>query len=187
MSVRQGPWTVADVPDQSGRVAVVTGANSGIGFEAAMVLARHGAHTVLACRDAGRAEDALTRLSAAVPEAAVSVVRLDLASLASIRAAADQILATHDRLDLLINNAGVMWPPYGKTTDGFELQFGTNHLGHFAFTGLVLEAMLPVAGARVVTVSSNGHRVGRIDFADLTRRVARPENHPRRRPISLAE
>ena len=167
MSVRQGPWTVADVPDQSGRVAVVTGANSGIGFEAATVLARRGAHTVLACRDAGRAEDALTRLSAAVPEATVPLVRLDLASLESIRAAADQILATHDRLDLLINNAGLMWPPYGRTADGFELQFGTNHLGHFAFTGLVLEAMLPVAGSRVVTVSSNGHRVGRINFADL--------------------
>src|SRR5206468_2776942 len=167
MSVRQGPWTVADVPDQSGRVAVVTGANSGIGFEVAVVLARRGAHTVLACRDARRAEDALTRLAAAVPEATVSVVRLDLASLESIRAAADRILATHDRLDLLINNAGLMWPPYGKTTDGFELQFGTNHLGHFAFTGLVLEAMLPVPGSRVVTVSSTGHRVGRINFADL--------------------
>jgi len=167
MSVRQGPWTVADVPDQSGRVAIVTGANSGIGFEAAAVLARRGAHTVLACRDAGRAEAALTRLSAAVPEATVSVVRLDLASLAAIRTAADQILATHDRIDLLINNAGLMWPPYGKTADGFELQFGTNHLGHFALTGLVLEAMLPVPGSRVVTVSSNGHRTGRINFADL--------------------
>jgi NAD(P)-dependent dehydrogenase (short-subunit alcohol dehydrogenase family) len=102
-----------------------------------------------------------------VPEATVSVVRLDLASLAAIRTAADQILATHDRIDLLINNAGLMWPPYGKTADGFELQFGTNHLGHFAFTGLVLEAMLPVPGSRVVTVSSTGHRAGRIDFADL--------------------
>jgi NAD(P)-dependent dehydrogenase (short-subunit alcohol dehydrogenase family) len=167
MSVRQGPWTAADVPGQGGRIAVVTGANSGIGFEAAAVLARHGAHTVLACRDAGKAEDAVARLSAAVPEASVSVVRLDLASLESIRTAADQILAAHDRIDLLINNAGLMWPPYGKTTDGFELQFGTNHLGHFALTGLVLEAMLPVPGSRVVTVSSSGHRAGRINFADL--------------------
>jgi NAD(P)-dependent dehydrogenase (short-subunit alcohol dehydrogenase family) len=167
MSVRQGPWTAADVPGQSGRIAVVTGANSGIGFEAAAVLARRGAHTVLACRDAGKAEDAVARLSAAVPEASVSVVPLDLASLESVRAAADQILAAHDRIDLLINNAGLMWPPYGKTTDGFELQFGTNHLGHFALTGLVLEAMLPVPGSRVVTVSSNGHRAGRINFADL--------------------
>jgi NAD(P)-dependent dehydrogenase (short-subunit alcohol dehydrogenase family) len=155
------------VPGQSGRIAVVTGANSGIGFEAAAVLARRGAHTVLACRDAGKAEDAVARLSAAVPEASVSVVPLDLASLESVRAAADQILAAHDRIDLLINNAGLMWPPYGKTTDGFELQFGTNHLGHFALTGLVLEAMLPVPGSRVVTVSSNGHRAGRINFADL--------------------
>ena len=187
MSVRQGPWTVVDVPDQSGRVAVVTGANSGIGFETAAVLARHGAHTVLACRDAGRGEDALTRLSAAVPQAAVSVVRLDLASLESIRAAADQILATHDRLDLLINNAGVMWPPYGKTADGFELQFGTNHLGHFAFTGLVLKAMLPVAGARVVTVSSNGHRAGRINFADLQseRRYGRVSAYARSKLANL--
>jgi NAD(P)-dependent dehydrogenase (short-subunit alcohol dehydrogenase family) len=167
MSVRQGPWTVADVPGQSGRVAVVTGANSGIGFETAAMLARRGAHTVLACRDTSRAEDARQRLSAAVPGATPSVVRLDLASLESIRAAADQIVATHDHVDLLINNAGLMWPPYGKTADGFELQFGTNHLGHFAFTGLVIEAMLPVPGSRVVTVSSNGHRAGRINFADL--------------------
>jgi NAD(P)-dependent dehydrogenase (short-subunit alcohol dehydrogenase family) len=167
MSVRQGPWTVADVPGQTGRTAVVTGANSGIGFEVAMVLAQHGADTVLACRDPGKAEDAAARVSAAAPGATVSVVRLDLASLESVRAAADQILATHQRVDLLINNAGLMWPPYGKTADGFELQFGTNHLGHFALTGLLLGAMLPVPGSRVVTVSSNGHRAGRIDFADL--------------------
>ena len=167
MSVKQGPWTAADVPDQSGRTAVVTGANSGIGFEAAATLARRGARTVLACRDTGKAEAAAARISAAAPGASVPVVRLDLASLDSIRAAADQILATCGQIDLLINNAGLMWPPYGKTADGFELQFGTNHLGHFALTGLVLEAMLPVPGSRVVTVSSNGHRTGRIDFADL--------------------
>jgi NAD(P)-dependent dehydrogenase (short-subunit alcohol dehydrogenase family) len=167
MSVRQGPWTVADVPDQSGRTAVVTGANSGIGFEAAAVLARRGADTILACRDAVKGEAAAARVTAAAPGATVSVVRLDLASLGSVRAAAAEILAGHQRLDLLINNAGLMWPAYGKTADGFELQFGTNHLGHFALTGLVLEAMLPVPGSRVVTVSSNGHRVGWIDFADL--------------------
>ncbi len=167
MSVRQGPWTVADVPDQGGRTAVVTGANSGIGFEAATVLAQRGAHTVLACRDTGKAEAAAARMTAAAPGASVSVVRLDLASLDSIRAAADQLLAAHERIDLLINNAGLMWPAYGKTADGFELQFGTNHLGHFAFTGLLLAAMLPVPGSRVVTVSSTGHRAGRIDFADL--------------------
>jgi len=143
MSVRQGPWTVADVPDQSGRTAVVTGANSGIGFEAAAVLARRGAVTVLACRDAGKGEAAAARMTAAAPGASVSVVRLDLASLDAVRAAAAEILARHERLDLLINNAGLMWPAYGKTADGFELQFGTNHLGHFALTGLLLEAMLP--------------------------------------------
>ena len=167
MSVRPGPWTAADVPGQGGRTAVVTGANSGIGFEAAAAFARHGAHTVLACRDAGKAAAAAARMAAAAPGATVSVVRVDLASLDSVRAAAAEILAGHQRLDLLVNNAGLMWPAYGKTADGFELQFGTNHLGHFALTGLLLRAMLPVPGSRVVTVSSNGHRTGRINFADL--------------------
>jgi len=167
LSVRQGPWTVADMPGQSGRTAVVTGANSGIGFEAATVLAQRGAHTVLACRDATKARAAAAGIAAAAPGASISVVPLDLASLASVRAAAAQVLATCPRVDLLINNAGLMWPGYGKTADGFELQFGTNHLGHFALTGLLLVGMLPVPGSRVVTVSSNGHRTGRINFADL--------------------
>ena len=167
MKTRQGPWTVADVPDQQGRTAVVTGANSGIGFEAAAVLAQRGAVTVLACRDTGKAERAAARLSATAPRAKVSVVRLDLASLDSVRAAAGQIRASHERLDLLINNAGLMMPPRGTTADGFELQFGTNHLGHFALTGLLLDRLLTVPGSRVVTVSSNGHRAGRINFADL--------------------
>ena len=167
LSVRQGPWTVADIPAQGGRTAVVTGANSGIGFETAEVLAQHGAHTVLACRDTARGEDAAARIRQAAPGASVHVVRLDLAALASVRAAAGQILAACPQIDLLINNAGLMWPAYGKTADGFELQFGTNHLGHFALTGLLLPAMLPVPGSRVVTVSSTGHRVGRIDFTDL--------------------
>jgi len=175
MKTRQGPWTVADVPDQQGRTAVVTGANSGIGFEAAAVLAQRGAVTVLACRDTGKAERAAARLSATAPQALsatapqakVSVVRLDLASLDSVRAAAEQIRASHERLDLLINNAGLMMPPRGTTADGFELQFGTNHLGHFALTGLLLDRLLTVPGSRVVTVSSNGHRAGRINFADL--------------------
>jgi len=167
MKTRQGPWTVADVPDQQGRTAVVTGANSGIGFEAAAVLAQRGAVTVLACRDTGKAERAAARLPATAPQAKVSVVRLDLASLDSVRAAAEQIRASHERLDLLINNAGLMMPPRGTTADGFELQFGTNHLGHFALTGLLLDRLLTVPGSRVVTVSSNGHRAGRINFADL--------------------
>jgi NAD(P)-dependent dehydrogenase (short-subunit alcohol dehydrogenase family) len=167
MKTRQRPWTVVDVPDQHGRTAVVTGANSGIGFEAAAVLAQRGAVTVLACRDTGKAGRAAERLAAVSPGATVSVVRLDLASLDSVRAAAAQIADSHERIDLLINNAGLMMPPRGTTTDGFELQFGTNHLGHYALTGLLLGRMLTVPGSRVVTVSSNGHRTGRIDFADL--------------------
>ena len=167
MKTRQGPWTVADVPDQQGRTAVVTGANTGIGFEAAAVLAQRGAVTVLACRDTGKAERAAERLRAAAPQATVSVVRLDLASLDSVRTAAGQIRAGHERIDLLINNAGLMFPPRGTTAEGFELQFGTNHLGHFALTGLLLDRLLHVPGSRVVTVSSNGHRAGRINFADL--------------------
>jgi NAD(P)-dependent dehydrogenase (short-subunit alcohol dehydrogenase family) len=167
MKTRQGPWTVADVPGQQGRTAVVTGANTGIGFEAAAVLAQRGAVTILASRDTAKAERAAARLSAATPEVAVSVVRLDLASLDSVRAAAEQIRASHERIDLLINNAGLMMPRQGTTADGFELQFGTNHLGHFALTGLLLDRMLAVPGSRVVTVSSNGHRAGRINFADL--------------------
>ena len=167
MNNRQRPWTAADVPDQRGRTAVVTGANTGIGFEAAAVLARRGAVTILACRDTARAGRAAARLTAATPDAAVSVVRLDLASLDSVRAAAAEIQAGHSGLDLLINNAGVMMPPRGTTADGFELQFGTNHLGHYALTGLLLDRMLPVPGSRVVTVSSNAHRPGRISLADL--------------------
>lgn len=160
-------WTAADVPDQAGRTAVITGANSGIGFEAARVLATRGAAVVLACRDAGKAKDAAARIATTAPQATVTAVRLDLASLTSVREAADEIRASHDALDLLINNAGLMMPPRGVTADGFELQFGTNHLGHFALTGLLLDRLLPVPGSRVVTVSSNGHRAGRINFADL--------------------
>jgi NAD(P)-dependent dehydrogenase (short-subunit alcohol dehydrogenase family) len=162
-----GAWSAADVPSQAGRTAVVTGGNTGIGFEAARVLAGRGAAVVLACRDAGKAKDAAARITASSPGATVSVVRLDLASLASVREAAGEIRASHERLDLLINNAGVMIPPYGTTADGFELQFGINHLGHFALTGLLLDRLLPVPGARVVTVASQAHRAGRISFDDL--------------------
>jgi NAD(P)-dependent dehydrogenase (short-subunit alcohol dehydrogenase family) len=160
-------WSAADVPDQQGRTAVVTGANSGIGFEAARVLAERGAAVVLACRSLDKADAAAARITAAAPGARVSTVRLDLASLASVREAAQRLRASHERLDLLINNAGLMIPPYGQTEDGFELQFGTNHLGHFALTGLLLDRLLPVPGSRIVTVSSTGHRLGTINFDDL--------------------
>jgi NAD(P)-dependent dehydrogenase (short-subunit alcohol dehydrogenase family) len=161
------PWTEADVPDQSGRTAVITGGNSGIGFEAARVLARRGARLFLGCRDQGKAHDAVARIRARAPGADVRVVPLDLASLRSVRAAAAQIRSDGEGIDLLINNAGVMMPPYGVTADGLELQFGINHLGHFALTGLLLDRLAGRPGARVVTVSSNSHREGRINFDDL--------------------
>jgi NAD(P)-dependent dehydrogenase (short-subunit alcohol dehydrogenase family) len=161
-------WTSDDVPGQQGRLAVVTGANTGLGFETAQVLAARGASVVLAVRDIEKGKRAAARIAGTAPGADVMVSPLDLASLDSIRAAADQLRARHPRIDLLINNAGVMFTPKQTTRDGFELQFGTNHLGHFALTGLLLEQMLPVPGSRVVTVSSLAHRIqARINFDDL--------------------
>ncbi|MBV8860438.1 MAG: SDR family NAD(P)-dependent oxidoreductase [Mycobacterium sp.] len=161
-------WTTADIPDQTGRVAVITGANTGLGYETALALAGHGAHVVLAVRNVDKGKDAVARITAASPGAEVALQELDLTSLDSIRAAARQLRSDHDRIDLLINNAGVMYTPKSNTKDGFELQFGTNHLGHFAFTGLLLDRLLPVAGSRIVTVSSVGHRIlADIHFDDL--------------------
>lgn len=162
-----GRWTAADVPDQSGRIAVVTGASGGIGLETASVLARRGATVVLAGRDVVKAERAAERLRAEAGPASVRVVRLDLAALASVREAAGEIRSACPRLDLLINNAGVMTPPYQRTEDGFELTFATNHLGHFALTGLLLERLLATPGSRVVTVSSIAHARAVMRFDDL--------------------
>jgi NAD(P)-dependent dehydrogenase (short-subunit alcohol dehydrogenase family) len=167
MRSQHQPWTEADVPDQHGRVAVVTGANTGFGFEIARVLAQHGASVVLACRNPDRAADAVARLGDLAPGAPVSTVPVDLASLASVRAAAAQLRADHPRIDLLVNNAGGVRPRYRRSEDGFELTLATNHLGPFALTGLLLDRMQAVPGARVVTVSSIGHRRGRINFDDL--------------------
>jgi NAD(P)-dependent dehydrogenase (short-subunit alcohol dehydrogenase family) len=161
-------WTTADIPDLTGRTAVVTGANSGIGFGAAVELARHGATVTLATRDPGRGADALARLKSEVPAADAGLGRLDLADLSSVRAFAAGYAP--DGLDLLVNNAGVMAVPLRHTPDGFESQFGTNHLGHFALTGLLLPKLLARPGARVVTVTSPYHKIGRIDFADLDAR-----------------
>jgi NAD(P)-dependent dehydrogenase (short-subunit alcohol dehydrogenase family) len=161
-------WTGDDVPGQQGRLAVVTGANTGLGFETARVLAARGASVVLAVRDTDKGKAAAARIAGTAPGANVTVQPLDLTCLDSIRAAAGELRARHPRIDLLINNAGVMFPPKQTTPDGFELQLGTNHLGHFALTGLLIEQMLPVPGSRVVTVSSLAHRIrARINFGDL--------------------
>ncbi|GAA1079436.1 SDR family NAD(P)-dependent oxidoreductase [Tsukamurella strandjordii] len=161
-------WTERDVPDQTGRVAVVTGANTGLGFETARVLAQHGAEVVLAVRDTARGEDALRRITAAAPNATVRLHSLDLGSLDAIRDSAQQLHASTPRIDLLINNAGVIPPERQTTADGFELQFGTMHLGHFAWTAQVLDLVLDVPGSRVITVASDSHRYRRaIDFGDL--------------------
>jgi NAD(P)-dependent dehydrogenase (short-subunit alcohol dehydrogenase family) len=159
-------WTEADIPDQTGRTALITGANTGIGFEAARALAEHGARVLLGCRNLDKANSAATRIRAAAPEADVEVLELNLADLASVRKAAE-IVNAEPHLDLLINNAGVMAIPKSTTADGFEMQFGTNHLGHFALTGLLIDRLNANPGARVVSVSSNGHRMGRVDFDDL--------------------
>jgi NAD(P)-dependent dehydrogenase (short-subunit alcohol dehydrogenase family) len=163
-----GKWTAADVPDQNGRVAIVTGANTGLGYRTAEVLAQCGAHVVLAVRNLEKGNLALARIVAAHPQADVTLQELDLSSLDSVRAAATALRSAYPRIDLLINNAGVMWTPKQLTADGFEMQFGTNHLGHFALTGLLLDNLLPVRGSRVVTVSSMGHRIrAAIHFDDL--------------------
>ncbi len=161
-------WSETDVPDQSGRIAIVTGANSGLGFDTARVLAAHGAKVVLAVRNTDKGNAAAARILGLAPRADIAVQELDLGSLASVHAAAEALAKTYPRIDLLINNAGVMYPPKQTTTDGFELQFGTNHVGHFALTGLLLENLLPVAGSRIVTVASVAHNIqARIDFDDL--------------------
>jgi len=161
------PWTENHMPDQTGRVAIVTGSNSGIGWEAARALASKGATVIMACRSIAAATSAADRIQALKPSGKVVVMPLDLGDLASVRAFAAAFRQDYHRLDLLINNAGVAKPPYGKTTQGFEQQFGINHLGHFALTGLLLDRLDATPGARIVTVSSLSHRSGIIDFDNL--------------------
>ena len=165
----EGPklWKADDIPSQQGRVCVVTGANSGLGLETAKGLATHGAEVILACRSLDKAAEAESTIRSAVPGARLVSMPLDLASLASVRAFADAFAARHAKLDLLVNNAGIMAIPYMKTADGFEMQLGTNHLGHFALTGLLLERLIASGRGRVVTVSSTMHRIGKMDFDDL--------------------
>ena len=162
------PWTCADIPDQSGRLALITGANSGLGLETARALLNRGATVLLACRSPQRAEQARQDLlTERDVSGAVDLIPLDLADLASVREGAARVADRYGRLDLLINNAGVMAPPRSLTRDGFERQFGTNHLGHFALTQAVLPLLSRQGGARIVTVTSGAQYFGRIAFDDL--------------------
>ncbi len=157
-------WTTKNIPNLSGKVFIVTGANSGIGFEAAKEFARKGAITILACRNIEKAKKALTKIQKKIPDAPVEIMQLDLANLDSIHKFATKFKEKYGRLDALVNNAGIMMVPYQKTIDGFESQVGINHLGHFALTSLLQDLLVETEGARVVNVSSNGHRFGDIDF-----------------------
>jgi NAD(P)-dependent dehydrogenase (short-subunit alcohol dehydrogenase family) len=160
-------WTAQDILDQSGRVAVVTGANSGLGKSTALELGRAGATVIIAVRNTDKGEQATADIRREVPSAEVSVQQLDLADLESVRSFAQRVTRAHERLDLLVNNAGVMAPPRRLTGDGFESQIGTNHLGHFALTGLLLPTLLAAGAPRVVTISSPAHRMGKIRLHDL--------------------
>lgn len=161
------PWTTAQIPDQAGRVIVITGANSGIGFEAARVLVARGAHVVLACRNAAKATEAEGLLRAETPSGSVEAMELDVSRLASVRAFAERFRATHPKLDALCNNAGVMALPPTLTEDGLDIQMATNHFGHFALTGLLLDLLRSSAPSRVVNVSSGVHRIGGDRFEAL--------------------
>lgn len=162
-------WTSAQMPSQAGKNILVTGANSGIGFQSVLEFARHGAHVFMACRNRAKGAEALARLQREIPNAAVEVVELDVASLGSIRGFAEAFVASGARLDVLVNNAGVMALPERQATeDGFERQFGTNHLGHFALTGLLLPSLRKAENSRVVTVASLAHRNGKLEWDNLS-------------------
>jgi len=162
-------WTTDNIPDMTGKVAIVTGANSGIGFETVKALAEKGAEVVLACRNLEKANVAVKEIRSMVRKAKLEIIQLDLADLASVRKFAESFKSKYQSLDFLINNAGIMIPPFTKTEDGFEVQFGANHLGHFALTGLLMDIILATPKARIVNVSSSAHRMGTgtIDFDNL--------------------
>ncbi|MFA5938007.1 MAG: oxidoreductase [Sinimarinibacterium sp.] len=160
-------WTERDIPDLAGKLALVTGANSGLGLATAQALAAHGAHVVLTCRGQAKADAAMAQIRARTPKAKLEFLELDLSDLTSVRHAADTFKARHKRLDILVNNAGVMGLPLMHTKDGFELLFGTNHLGHFAFAGLLFDRLRAASGARIVAVASLAHWTGRMPLDDL--------------------
>ena len=166
-ATQSATWGTEDIGDLTGRVALVTGANSGIGYETAKALADHGAHVILACRDEEKARRARDKLESELDRSSLELVHLDLADLVSVHRAADAVLRDHARLDIVVNNAGVMGAPYRLTGDGFELHMATNHLGHFALTGLLLDRVVTTERSRIVTVSSHMHRTGRLRLEDV--------------------
>ena len=160
-------WTTKNIPDMSGKVIIITGANSGIGYESARELTRKGAEVIFASRDQVKAKDAMARIGNENTDARMKFIELDLASLDSIRKFTEEFKSAYPKLDILLNNAGIMMVPYGKTKDGFERTIGTNHLGHFALTGLLMDRLSTTPGARVVNVASNAHYAGEMDFENL--------------------
>lgn len=160
-------WTTDDIPDITGKLVIVTGANSGIGFHASKELAAKGAHVILACRDLNKGAEAADKIISEYPESNLELMHLDLSSLKSIIQFSEKFKQNYENLDLLINNAGLMFTPYVKTEDGFELHLGVNHLGHFALTGLLLDLLLKTDKSRIVNVSSGLHKSGKIDFDNL--------------------
>ncbi len=160
-------WTIDKIPNLAGKIAIVTGANSGLGFETSRALARSNAHVIMTSRNQQKGQKALNAIQQEAPDSSLQLTQLDLADLTSVASFADDYLSQHNQLHILVNNAGVMAIPQRATSDGFEMQFGTNHLGHFALTGQLLPALLNTPGARVVNVSSTAHRFGKINFDDL--------------------
>ena len=158
---------IEELPSQSGRIFIVTGANAGLGFETALALAKKNAKVIMACRNADKANKAIVKIKQEVPQADLEFMQIDLSSMDSVRKFAKEYQSKYDRLDVLINNAGVMMPPYSKTTDGFELQFAANYLGHFLLTGLLLDNLLSTPHSRIVSLSSLVHKNGQINFNDL--------------------
>jgi NAD(P)-dependent dehydrogenase (short-subunit alcohol dehydrogenase family) len=166
--MRKENWTTDNIPSQEGKIVIVTGSSSGIGYEAARVLANKGAEVIIAVRNEKKGKKAIEDIKDQYSYAIIKMMILDLANLESVEKFANQFKKEHSQLDILINNAGIMMPPYSKTRDGFEIQFGTNHFGHFALTGHLLDILINTPKSRVVNVSSGAHNFGNIDFGDLT-------------------
>ena len=160
-------WTIANIPDLTGKVIIVTGGNSGIGYESVKAFAQKGAEVILACRSVKKGEAAKAEIMKNNPAGKIEVMTLDLIDLSSVKNFADRFKENHSRLDVLLNNAGIMIPPYGLTKDGFESQIGTNHLGHFALTGLLIDLIVKTPGSRVVSTSSLAHKNGKMDFGNF--------------------